>query len=176
VIEELARPPADQDVRQLAEILVDAVRAGASVSFMAGFTLDAARQWWQQTLEGADGRAMFLVARDAAGIAGTVQLHPAWAPNQPHRAEIAKLLVHRRARRRGVGRALMTEIERRAQHSGFSLLTLDTASSAAEHLYRALGWMPVGVIPDYALNPDGTFCDTAILYKRLAPFNHAPHR
>ncbi|MBV8543641.1 MAG: GNAT family N-acetyltransferase, partial [Acidobacteria bacterium] len=105
-------------------------------------------------------------ARDGRGIAGTVQLRPAPMPNQPHRADVAKLLVHRRARGKGLGRMLMEEIERRARSDGFTLLTLDTKrGDAAESLYRRVGWIEVGVIPGYALNPDGSLCDTVIFYK-----------
>jgi GNAT superfamily N-acetyltransferase len=108
------------------------------------------------------------VARDDRGIVGTVQLQPAWAPNQPHRADIAKLIVHRRARRRGVGRALIAEIEARAQAANFTLLTLDTVrGEGAEYLYADAGWQRVGVIPDYALDPDGRLCDTVIFYKKI---------
>jgi ribosomal protein S18 acetylase RimI-like enzyme len=97
-----------------------------------------------------------------------VQLHPARPPNQPHRAEIAKLLVHRRARRQGMGEALMRRIENEASARGFTLLTLDTVrGEAGERLYHRLGWTEVGIIPDYALYPDGTPCDTVVFYKRL---------
>jgi ribosomal protein S18 acetylase RimI-like enzyme len=97
-----------------------------------------------------------------------VQLRAAWAPNQQHRGDIAKLLVHRRARRQRVGTALMEAIEQRAGTSGFTLLTLDTKrGDAAEGLYLRIGWTRVGVIPNYALNPDGTFCDTVMFYKDL---------
>jgi len=147
---------------------VDAISSGASVSFMQPFSVDDAQSWWRKTIEGADPRAIVLVARDDSGIVGTVSLHPAWAPNQPHRADIAKLLVHRRARRRGVARALMAEIEARASAAGFTLLTLDTVrGDAADHLYAAAGWQRVGVIPDYALYPDGRLCDVVLFYKRL---------
>ena len=142
--------------------------SGASVSFMRPFSVDAAREWWRKTLERADPRAIFLVARDDLGIVGSVSLHPAWPPNQPHRADIAKLLVHRRARRHGVGRALMEAIEARARAAGFSLLTLDTVrGDAAEQLYTTAGWQRVGVIPDYALYPDGRPCDTVVFYKKV---------
>jgi GNAT superfamily N-acetyltransferase len=168
MIEELARPVGEADLADLASVLIDAVDGGASVSFLAPLGADRARAWWRDTLAGADDRAAFVVARDEAGIVGTVQLHPAWAPNQPHRAEIAKLLVHRRARRRGVGRALMEYVEARARRGGFTLLTLDTKrGDAAEHLYERSGWVRAGVIPDYALNPDRTPCDTVIFYKIL---------
>ena len=97
-----------------------------------------------------------------------MQLHPAWPPNQRHRADIAKLLIHRRARRRGLGGLLMREIESRARAAGFTLLTLDTKrGDGAESLYRRGGWTEVGVIPGYALNPDGTPCDTVVFYKEL---------
>src|SRR5262245_12827736 len=111
VVEALQRPPAAADLDDLARLLVDAVDSGAGVSFMRPFAVGDARSWWRQTLESADGRAVFLVARDARGIVGTIQLHPAWAPNQPHRADVAKLIVDRRARRRGVGRALVEAVE-----------------------------------------------------------------
>jgi GNAT superfamily N-acetyltransferase len=168
MIDELRRPAAASDLDQLAQLLADVVAGGASVSFMAPFSVADAREWWRTTLERADPRAVFLVARDEMGIVGTVQLHPAWPPNQPHRADIAKLLVHGRARRRGVGRALMAEIEARARSGGFTLLTLDTVrGDAAEYLYASAGWQRVGVIPDYALYPDGRPCDTVVFYKKV---------
>ena len=109
-----------------------------------------------------------LVARDEQGIVGTVQLQPSWAPNQVHRADVAKLIVHRRARGRGIARALMQELERHAREQRFTLLVLDTCKgSAAENLYTSLGWVHVGEIPRYALNPDGTPCDTVYFYKQL---------
>jgi GNAT superfamily N-acetyltransferase len=168
VVEALQSPPAAADLDDLAHLLVDAVESGAGVSFMRPFSADAARTWWRETLEAADRRAVFLVARDEHGIAGTVQLHPALAPNQPHRADVAKLMVDRRARRRGVGRALVDAIETHARAAGFTLLTLDTVrGDAAEQLYAAAGWQRVGVIPGYALSPDGVLCDTVVFYKKL---------
>jgi GNAT superfamily N-acetyltransferase len=168
MIEPLPRPPAPSDLDDLARLLVDAVESGAGVSFMRPLTVDAARDWWAQTLESADRRAAFLVARDDRGITGTVQLHPAWAPNQPHRADVAKLMVHRRARRRGIGRALVDAVEVHARAAGFTLLTLDTVrGEGAEALYAAAGWQRVGVIPGYALSPDGVLCDTVVFYKQL---------
>ncbi|MGQ0712869.1 MAG: GNAT family N-acetyltransferase [Gemmatimonadaceae bacterium] len=114
-------------------------------------------------------RAIFLVARDDDGIVGSVQLHPAWAPNQPHRGEIAKLLVHRRRRRLGLGMRLMRAIEEAARSAGYTLLTLDAKrGEAAEQLYRRMGWSYAGVIPRYALDTDGvTPHDTVIFYKHL---------
>ena len=168
MIDVVRRPASPTDLEQLADLLVDAVGSGASVSFMQPLTMDEAREWWRGTLERADPRAIVLAARDEQGIVGSVSLHPAWAPNQPHRADIAKLLVHRRARRQGVARALMQEIEARAHAAGFTLLTLDTVrGDAAEQLYASAGWQRVGVIPDYALYPDGRLCDTVVFYKRV---------
>src|SRR5262249_377915 len=137
--------PAAADLDDLAGLLVDAVDGGAGVSFMRPLSADAARAWWRQTIESSDARAVFLVARDEGGIAGPIQLQPAWAPNQPHRADVAKLIVHRRARGRGIGRALVEAVEARARASGFTLLTLDTVrGDAAERLYAAAGWQRAG--------------------------------
>ena len=168
VIETLPRPPAASDLDELAALLMDAVDSGAGVSFILPFSVASAREWWCTTLERAHARSIVLVARDEDRIVGTVQLHPAWAPNQPHRADIAKLIVHRRARRRGIARALMTAIEARARAAGFTLLTLDTVvGDPAEQLYATSGWQRVGVIPDYALYPDGRPHDAVIFYKNV---------
>lgn len=167
-IERLEPPVAESDLRSLALLLVEAVGAGAAVSFVAPLSLDAAEGWWHTTITGADPRAVFLVARDDDGIAGTVQLHPAWAPNQPHRAEIVKLLVYQRRQRSGLGTQLMHAVEDAARSGGFSLLTLDAKrGAAAESLYRRLGWTPVGTIPRYALDPNGTPHDAVFFYKEL---------
>jgi GNAT superfamily N-acetyltransferase len=170
VIEQLTPPVSDSDVRALAELLVDAVDSGAAVSFLAPLEVERAREWWEKTLSSSHGGAVFLVARDAEGIAGTVQLHPAWAPNQPHRADIAKLLVHRRSRRAGLGARLMQAAEDAARGAGFSLLTLDAKRGGpAEKLYRKLGWTAVGMIPRYALDTDGkTPHATVVFYKELS--------
>jgi len=170
VIERLIPPVGDTDLRALAQLLVDAVESGAAVSFLPPLTLGRAEDWWRRTTSASSPGAIFLVARDGEGIVGTVQLHPAWAPNQPHRADIAKLLVHRRSRRTGLGTQLMQSIEDAARHAGFSLLTLDTKrGDAAEHLYRQLGWTHAGMIPGYALDSNGTPHDTVIFYKKLSP-------
>jgi GNAT superfamily N-acetyltransferase len=167
-IERLILPVCDSDLRSLAQLLVDAVQGGAAVSFLAPLTLERAEDWWRKTISGSHSGAIFLVARDGEGIVGTVQLHPAWAPNQPHRADIAKLLVHRRSRRTGLGTRLMQTIEDAARGAGFRLLTLDAKrGQAAEHLYRRMGWTPAGTIPRYALDPDGTPHDAVIFYKEL---------
>jgi GNAT superfamily N-acetyltransferase len=169
MIERLLPPVPDADVRALAALLVDAVDSGAAVSFLAPLTLDRAERWWRSTLEESEARAIFLVARDDRDVVGTVQLHPAWAPNQPHRADIAKLMVHRRSRRTGVGTELMQAVEEAARDAGFTLLTLDTKrGDAAEQMYRRLGWTTAGIIPRYALNADRTLHDTVIFYKELS--------
>lgn len=169
MIEELPRPASDDDLRHLGVLLLDAVAAGASVGFLDALTLDDAVSWWRARLDAIGTRAIVVVARDDDGIIGTVQVIPASMPNQQHRGEVAKLLVHRRARGRGVGKALMNDVESRARAAGFTLLTLDTKrGDVAEGLYRRSGWTEVGVIPNYALDPDGSFCDTVVFYKSLS--------
>lgn len=169
VIERLGLPVRDSDLRALARLLVDAVDSGAAVSFLAPLTVERAEEWWRTMLSASHARAIFLIARDGDEIVGSVQLHPAWAPNQPYRAEIAKLLVHRRSRRTGLGTRLMRAIEDAARRNGFTLLTLDAKRGvAAEHLYRRLGWTHAGTIPAYALDTDGvTPHDAVIFYKQL---------
>src|SRR5258706_2369165 len=169
MIEQLIAQVSGSDLGDLAELLSDAVASGAAVSFLAPLTLERAEDWWREITSTSHTGSIFLVARDAAGITGSVQLHPAWAPNQPHRADIAKLLVHRRCRRTGLGMQLMQSIEDEARRAGFSLLTLDAKRGAgAEQLYRRIGWTVVGTIPRYALDPDGTTShDTVVFYKEL---------
>jgi GNAT superfamily N-acetyltransferase len=168
MIERLIPPVSDADLRGLARLLVDAVESGAAVSFLAPLTLERAEDWWRKAISASGSGSIFLVARDAEGIVGTVQLHPAWAPNQPHRAEIAKLLVHRRSRRTGLGTRLMQTIADAARRAGFGLLTLDTKrGDAAERLYQQIGWTPAGTIPRYALDPDGTPHDAVIFYREV---------
>ena len=169
VIERLTPPLRAADLRALAQLLVDAVESGAAVSFVAPLSVERAEEWWRKTTSAAHSKAVFLVARDAEGIVGTVQLHPAWAPNQPHRGEIAKLIVHRRARGHGLGTLLMRRIEDEARRAGLTLLTLDAKrGAAAEHLYRQMGWTAVGSIPRFAVDPDGvTAHDAVIFYKKL---------
>ncbi|HYE62089.1 MAG TPA: GNAT family N-acetyltransferase [Phycisphaerales bacterium] len=168
----LPLPPADTDLDALADLLVDAVDSGAAVSFLAPLTHAHAAEWWRNSLAAAStSGAVILTARDQQGLAATVQLQPAWAPNQPHRAEVCKLIVHRRARSRGLATALMHAAEREALARGWTLLTLDARRDAdAVHLYRKLGWTEVGTIPRYALNADRTaYHDTVIFYKEVAP-------
>lgn len=169
VVAVLARPASDADIRDLARLLVDAVESGAAVSFVMPLSVERAEQWWRGMLESAAAGTVVLIARDAERIVGTVQMHPAWAPNQPHRAEIAKLLVHRRARRGGLGSQLMRAIEQAAADAGFRLLTLDAKrGGAAEALYRRLGWAYVGMIPRFAVDPDGAALhDDVLFYKEI---------
>jgi ribosomal protein S18 acetylase RimI-like enzyme len=167
-IEPLPRRANASDLDELGALLCDAVASGASVSFLPPLTLERARAYWHNVLERAHERSVTLVARDERGIAGCVLLQPAGVQNQPHRAEIAKLLVHRRARRRGLGKALMAEIEKWAMLGGLTLLCLDTKQGdAAEKLYESIGWTRVGTIPGYALDADGAPCGTVLFYKEL---------
>jgi len=169
VIEELGRAWQSADIDGLAGVLADCVEGGASVSFMLPFPHSKGVGFWEgMAARAARGEAFTLCVRDAEGICGTVTMATGLPENQPHRADISKLLVHRRARGRGLGEALMREIERVAARESKTLLVLDTASAAAEHIYRKLGWTECGVIPDYALNPDGSACDTVVFWKRIA--------
>jgi len=155
-------------IAQLADVLVDCVAGGASVSFMHPLARERALAFWREAMAGAAaGERIVLVAEDEAGVCGTVQLMLAMPENQPHRADLAKMLVHRRARRRGVGAALLRAAEEAARANGKSLLVLDTASADAERLYARMGWQAVGVVPDYALLPQGGYCDTRFYFRRL---------
>jgi GNAT superfamily N-acetyltransferase len=155
-------------LQELADVLTDCVEGGASVSFMAPFPMSDAMAFWSKAAaETARGRRVLLVAEDAGGIVGTVQVILDQPPNQPHRADVSKMLVHRRARRLGVGEALMRGAEDAARAAGKSLLVLDTASADADRLYTRLGWTFAGTIPDYALLPHGGFCDTRFYFRRL---------
>jgi GNAT superfamily N-acetyltransferase len=163
------RPDRDQ-VEPLTDILLDCVDSGASVSFMAPLSPDKARAFWDAAITGASrgDRILFVAEDQVPQIQGTVQLILATPENQPHRADVAKLLVHRRARRAGVGEALMRTVEDAALAAGRTLLVLDTVTGGpAERLYTRLGWHRLGVIPNYALWPTGGFCDTTYFYKTL---------
>jgi GNAT superfamily N-acetyltransferase len=152
----------------LADVTLDCVAGGASVGFMHPFTRDRALVFWRRVADGvAAGDRILFVAEDADGICGTVQLVVAQMENQPHRADVSKLLVHRRARRYGVGAALMQAVEDAARACGRTVLVLDTASDDAERLYQRRGWQRVGVVPGYALWPDGGRCATTIYYRDL---------
>jgi GNAT superfamily N-acetyltransferase len=160
----------DVQVAQLAALLIDCVEGGASVSFMHPLGDDEARAFWQRVADGVHrGERALLVAEDDAGtIVGTVQLVLDLPPNQPHRADVAKMLVHRRARRQGLGERLMLAAEATAREHRRSLLVLDTVTgSDAERLYTRLGWQRAGSIPGYALWPRGGLCATTVLYRAL---------
>lgn len=159
----------DADVDALADVLIDCVEGGASVSFMYPFTRDRALAFWRRVASDVHaGRRALLVAEDGQGICGTVQLVLDLPENQPHRAELVKMLVHRRARRHGVGAALMRAAESTARDCGRTLLVLDTvAGSPAERLYARLGWTRVGVIPNFARMPDGAPTDATVFYREL---------
>lgn len=158
--------PAQQQA--LAELLIDCVEGGASVSFMLPLTLERALAFWALVADGvARGERALLVAEDAHGLCGTVQLLLDQPENQPHRADLAKMLVHRRARRRGWGEALMRQAERTARECGRTLLVLDTSDDSAERLYTRLGWQRVGLVPGYALLPAGGLCATTFFYRAL---------
>jgi GNAT superfamily N-acetyltransferase len=159
------------DVQALADVLLDCVEGGASVSFMHPIPRTKAIGFWQGVLaSAARGERIVLVAEDAesGGIVGTVQVVLDMPENQPHRADVAKTLVHRSARRRGVGAALMRAAETAAREAGKTLLVLDTVTGGdAERLYARLGWQRCGEIPGYALWPRGGLCSTTVFYRVL---------
>jgi GNAT superfamily N-acetyltransferase len=153
----------------LAEILVDCVEGGASVGFLSPFTVEDGIAYWSGVADAVSGgQTVLLVAEIAGDLVGTVQLGIGLPPNQPHRADLKKLLVHRRGRGQGLARLLMAAAEEAALARGRHLLVLDTATgSPAEGLYERLGWTSAGIIPDYALFPDGRFCHSTFFYKTL---------
>jgi GNAT superfamily N-acetyltransferase len=154
----------------LAGLLTDAVASGAGVHFLAGVTDDEAAAWWRERIpQVADGTISVFVARDGdGGIVGCTILIRSRNPNSMHRAEIGKVLVHRDARRQGLGRALMEAAEIEARADGRWLLILDTVTgSAADALYRSLGWQELGTMPDHGRLPDGTLSPTTFFWKDL---------
>lgn len=165
----LGKDEAAGRIEELADVLVDCVMGGASVGFMAPYGRDDAWPFWQGVIDAVgDGGTLLFVAEQDGRIVGTVQVGMRQMPNQGHRADIKKLLVKASARGRGLARRLMAAAEAAAADAGKTVLVLDTATgSPAETVYRRLGWHSVGVIPDYALFPDGRFCDTTLFYKRI---------
>lgn len=155
---------------ELAALLADAVAGGAGVNFMAGFTVQQAADYWLRQIEGlAAGDRIWIVAEDAGRVVGTVMCVFAPQPNQPFRADISKMLVLSTHRKQGVGALLLAGIEAEAEKAGKSLLILDTtAGSAADRLYRRMGWTPFGTAPGYAYAPDGRLDDATFFYKQLA--------
>lgn len=159
----------EREIQGLSDVLIDCVEGGASVSFMLPMTRAKAETFWRGTAaSAARGERVVLAAEDETGaIVGTAQIILDQPENQPHRGDLAKMLVHRRARRRGVGAQLLQAAERSALDAGKTLLVLDTASDDAERLYARQGWQRCGVIPNYALLPDGTPCATTYFFKSL---------
>lgn len=159
----------DRKIDELVDVLIDCVAGGASVSFMHPLTRDRALAFWRRVAQGvAAGERALLVAEDSQGLCGTVQLVLNQPENQPHRADLAKMLVRRRSRRQGLGAALMRAAETTARECGKTLLVLDAVSDGdAARLYERLGWVRVGEIPDYALLPQGGLCGTTVYYRQL---------
>jgi ribosomal protein S18 acetylase RimI-like enzyme len=167
----------DEHIQELCEVLADCVEGGASVGFMSPFTRDRAVEFWTRVAQGvAAGKRALLIARDEIGICGTVQLVLDLPENQPHRADLVKMLVHRRARRRGLGSKLMQAAESMARECGKTLLVLDAVTDGdAARLYERLGWVRVGDLPNYALMPNGSPCSTTYYYRRLIESNTYSH-
>ena len=159
----------DAQIDELAGVLIDCVEGGASVSFMHPLSRDRAVTFWRRVAQSVVvGERALLVAEDALGVCGTVQLVLEQPENQPHRADLSKMLVHRRARRRGLGAALMRAAEATARECGKTLLVLDAVTGGdAARLYERMGWVRVGEIPGYALFPQGGFCSTTVYYRDL---------
>ncbi len=169
IIRELTIAEMDSCVPRLAAILMNAVDAEAGVSFLSPLSKDVAEAFWIKQVPdiGKEATTLFVAETDGK-IAGTVMLQKAWAPNQPHRCEVAKLLVHTDFRKRGIGTKLMQALEGRARKLGFTLITFDTvAHGSVEKFYHDLGFTLVGYIPDYAMTTKGGLHDTALFYKKL---------
>ncbi|PYE29563.1 ribosomal protein S18 acetylase RimI-like enzyme [Rhizobium sp. PP-CC-3A-592] len=164
-------------ISALSAILIDCVADGASVGFLSPFGDEDATTYWTGVADAvAAGQTVLFAAEVDGAILGTVQLGIGLPPNQPHRADLKKLLVHRQGRGRGLARLLMTAAESQSLALGRHLLVLDTATgSPAEAIYARLGWSRAGVIPDYALFPDGSFCDSTFFYKSLTPSDTCAH-
>ncbi len=168
----------EPELRGLCDVLIDCVEGGASVSFMYPMTWAKAEAFWNSAAASlARGERLVLVAEDERGICGTVQVILNVPENQPHRGDVAKMLVHQRARRRGIGAALLAAAEASALKAGRNLLVLDTVTGGdAERLYARQGWQRCGEIPRYALFPAGGYCSTTVFYKSLgAPLAGSPH-
>ena len=172
MIESLDPNESSEAVAGLAAVLKDCVEGGASVGFMAPLPVERATDFWRSVVSGvAAGGRILLVARTLPDrqIVGTVQVVSAQPENQPHRADIAKMLVSPSARRQGIGAMLMRAAEDAARQAGKTILVLDTVTDGdAERLYERLGWIRSGIIPKYALWPEGGFCDTTVFYRDLS--------
>jgi GNAT superfamily N-acetyltransferase len=159
----------EKQIDELATVLIDVVEGGATVGFMMPITRERAVSFWRRVAEDvAAGKRVLLVAVDDAGVSGTVQLILDLPDNQPHRADLAKMLVHRRSRREGLAEALLRAAEAAALECGRTLLVLDAVTDGdAARLYERLGWVRVGEIPGYALMPEGGLCGTTYYYRQL---------
>jgi len=159
----------DGQIEALADVLINCVEGGASVSFMLPLTRERALVFWRRVAADVEaGRRALLIAEDAGGICGTVQLVFDLPENQPHRGDLAKMLVHHRARRKGLGEALMRAAEATAVDCGKTLLVLDAVTGGdAARLYERLGWVKVGDVPNFALYPEGGYCSTTYYYRDL---------
>jgi GNAT superfamily N-acetyltransferase len=158
----------EREIRDLSDVLIDCVEGGASVGFMLPLPRAKAESFWRGLSGSVErGERVVLVAETSGSIVGTVQIVLAQPENQPHRADVAKMLVHRRARCQGIGAALLAAAERAALGAGRTLLVLDTAGKDAARLYEKSGWRRCGVIPGFALLPSGGLCDTTYFYRTL---------
>jgi len=161
---------AEARLAELSDILVEAVALGASVNFLAGFSRDGALAFWRNQLPGiASGERRLLVADNGERLVATALLMFAQQPNQPHRAEVGKMLVRASERRHGLGRRLLEAVEQAAREAGRTLLMLDTETgSAGDRLYRSCGWTDYGRVPGHAFRPEGRLAETTFFYKQLA--------
>lgn len=176
-VRRLGANEAAASIDALADVLIDCVEGGASVSFMAPLARETALAFWKHVAGSvAANERILLVAEDTQGrIVGTVQIVTAQPENQPHRADVAKMLVSRAARRQGIGARLMQAVDKHALQAGKTLLVLDTVTGGdAERLYARAGWQRAGTVPDYALMPEGGLCATAFYYRPLDPARHQP--
>ena len=160
---------AQAHITEFAEILSDCVNGGAGVSFMAPFSVEDALAWWPGPFASvARGERILFGAKKSGKIVGTVQLILDTPPNQRHRADISKMLVHSHARKQGIGERLMLAAETQARANRRTLLTLDTVTgSASQRLYSRLGWSVAGSIPDYAYLPNGQLHPATFMWKSL---------
>jgi GNAT superfamily N-acetyltransferase len=158
-----------QQIEALSGVLMDCVEGGASVGFMHPLAAGRAQAFWTRIADevATGARALMIAENDDGEVIGTVQLVLDQPENQPHRADVSKMLVKRAARRHGAGAALMSAAEAVARESGKTLLVLDTASADAERLYVRQGWQLCGVVPDFALLPRGGLCATTFYYRKL---------
>ncbi len=166
-----AADQAERQIDQLADLLIDAVASGASVGFLPPFELSEAMSYWRGVIAVVrEGRRVLLVAEQDGQIQGSVQLDLEMRANGNHRAEAMKLFVHRRARRRGLAKALMAEVEATAARMGRTLILMDTRKGGeAEKLCDSLGYVRYGEVPGYARSSDGTLHSTVFFYRTLEP-------